>query len=356
VVRAVAELKAVAVPALTAAFAAEPAHAGSARRIAESLAGGSSTAIFLGNLAQHQPQAAVLHHLAHELAQLLGARLGFLGEAANSVGGYLANAVPFGAVAGLNARAMLASPRKAYLLWNAEPELDCHDPQQALAAMRAAELVVACTAFRHHAADYAHVLLPIGAFTETAGTFVNTEGRAQSFVGVVKPVGEARPGWKVLRVLGGLLGLPGFDYDSAEAVRSEAFAGLDVAARLSNLPAGGSAAAQAAAGGIQRIADVPIYFADALVRRSDPLQMTRDAAAPAARMCAALMSRLGLREGDRVRVSQGAGSALLKAIIDPAVPSDCVRVAAAHALTAGLGEMFGAVTLERVTQGAEVAA
>jgi NADH-quinone oxidoreductase subunit G len=356
VVRVAAEAKGVAVPPTASAFAVDPSKADAARRVVDSLHAGSNVAVFLGNLAQHHPQATLLHQLAHALAQVLGARLGFLGEAANSVGGHVANAVPVAGQHGLNARAMLAQPRKAYLLWNAEVELDCHDAHQALAAMRAAGFVVACSAFRHRASEYAHVLLPIGAFTETAGTFINTEGRAQSFVGVVKPVGEARPGWKVLRVLGGMLGLPGFEQDSAEDVRREVLDGVDLAARLSNLPAAIADPPAFAPAGLQRIAEIPIYFADALVRRADPLQMTRDAQPPAARMSAALMSRLGLREGDRVRLAQGAGSAVLKVQTDPAVPADCVRVAAAHPLTAALGEMFGAVTLERVTRAEEVPA
>jgi NADH-quinone oxidoreductase subunit G len=356
VVRAAADIKGVSVPAVAAAFPGDPAGAEGARRIAESLAAGASAAVLLGNLAQHHPHAATLHRLAHELAQILGARQGFLGEAANSVGGYLAGAVPFGAASGLNVREMLRTPRKAYLLWNAEMELDCHDAQQALAAMRAAELVVAFSAFRHRATEYAHVMLPIGPFTETAGTFVNTEGRVQSFVGVVKPLGEARPGWKVLRVLGGLLGLPGFEYASAEDVRAEALGATDFAGRLSNVPAHGAAQTGAAPGGIQRIAEVPIYFADALVRRSDPLQVTRDALPPAARMSAVLMARLGLREGDRVRVLQGGGEAILKVVADPAVPAECVRIAAAHPLAAGLGEMFGMLELERVKEDDRVTA
>ena len=120
-------------------------------------------------------------------------------------------------------------------MWNVEPELDCHDPQHALAALKRAEFVVACSPFRHRAMEYAHVLLPIAPFTETAGAFVNTEGRLQSFVGVVRPYAEARPGWKVLRVLG-TLGLSGFDHDSAEAVRAAALRGVDIGARLSNEP------------------------------------------------------------------------------------------------------------------------
>ena len=319
-----------------------------AQRIAESLAAGQNAAVLLGNLAQHHGQAALLHRLAHELAQIVGARQGFLGEAANSVGGYLAGAVPFGEPAGLNAREMLARPRRAYLLLNAEPELDCYDPRQALAAMRSAELVVAMSAFRHRALDYAHVLLPIAPFTETAGSFVNTEGRLQSFMGVVRPLGETRPAWKVLRVLGSLLGLSGFELGSAEEVRAAVLRGVDIPARLSNVPAAASAGAVASSDAVQRIAEVPIYFADALVRRASSLQQTADAAAPVAAMSGSLMERLGLSEGDLVRVAQDGGEAVLPAVLDQRVPAGCVRIAAAHPLTAELGEMLGVVELARV--------
>ena len=182
--------------------------------IGASLKSGKNAAILLGNFAQQHPAAAQLHALAQQLGESLGAKLGFLGEAANSVGGYLA-----GLPQGGNAGAMLTRPRRAYLLLNAEPELDCVDPTAAIAAMRQARFVVALSAFRHKAAEYAHVMLPIAPFTETAGTFVSTEGRVQSFHPAVRPLGEARPGWKVLRVLGGLLGLGGFEHDAAEQVR-----------------------------------------------------------------------------------------------------------------------------------------
>jgi NADH-quinone oxidoreductase subunit G len=355
VVRAAAELKGVAMPEAARALGGDSGVSGQARAIAESLASGAKAAVLLGNLAQHHPQAATLHRLSAELAQIVGARVGFLGEAANSVGGYLAGAVPFGTPAGLNGRQMLAEPRRAYLLWNAEPELDCHNPREALAAMRGAEFVVALSPFRHLAREYAHVLLPIAPFTETAGTFVNMEGRAQSFQGAVKPLGETRPGWKVLRVLGGLLGLVGFEYNGADEVKAAALDGRDIAAELSNAPAGTIAAA-AVPSGIQRIAEVPIYFADALVRRSEPLQLTRDARPPAARMAPALMDRLGLAEGDRVRVAQDGGEAILPVQADASVPPGCVRIAAAHPLTAGLGDVFGTVTLERVAVAEKVPA
>jgi NADH-quinone oxidoreductase subunit G len=316
--------------------------------IGASLASGKNVAILLGNFAQQHPQAASIHAQAQALADALGARLGLLGEAANSVGGYLA-----GLPCGANAREMLARPRKAYLVLGAEPELDCADPQAALAALQAAEFVVALSPFWHRAADYAQVLLPIAPFTETSGTFVSMEGRVQSFQGAVHPLGETRPGWKVLRVLGNLLGLEGFDADSSEAVRDACLAGAgvaDVAARLSNrIESAPQAAAATPAGGIERIADVPIYFADPLVRRALSLQRTADARAPRAWMNVKLMQRLELAPGMPLRLRQGRGEAALAAALDERLPDDCVRVAAAHPSTAGLGAMFGGITLEKDT-------
>src|SRR5512140_1311819 len=205
---------------------------GEAAAIAKSLASGEQVTVLLGNFAQQHPQAAQLQALAQQIAALSGGKFGFIGEAANSVGGYLAQAVP--GAKGLNAAAMLAAPRKAYVLLNAEPELDCANPQQAIAAMQAADLVIAMSAYKHQATEYADVLLPVAPFTETSGTFVSTEGRVQSFKGAVKPLGEARPAWKVLRVLGNLLNVAGFDYDSSEAVRDELLSGTDVADKLNN--------------------------------------------------------------------------------------------------------------------------
>jgi len=184
---------------------------------AKSLLTGESVAVLLGNFSQQHPQAAQLQALAQKIASLSNGKFGFIGEAANSVGGYLAQATP--GSTGLNAASMLSAPRKAYLLLNVEVELDTANPQQAVAAMKAADLVVALSAYKHNASDYADVLLPISPFTETSGTYVSTEGRVQSFKGAVKPLGDARPAWKVLRVLGNLLEVAGFDHDTSEAVR-----------------------------------------------------------------------------------------------------------------------------------------
>ena len=313
--------------------------------IGESLKSGKNVAILLGNFAQQHPQAAQIHAQAQQLANFLGAKLGFLGEAANSVGGYVA-----GAAGKVNAAAMIAAPRKAYLLLNAEVDLDCHDPQAALAAMRKADFVVALSPFRHLANDYADVLLPTAPFTETAGSFVNTEGRVQSFNATVNPLGECRPAWKVLRVLGNLLGMAGFDLDTAEQVRADCLDGRDVSSLLSNTTAVKPVATTTPApGGLQRIADVPAYFADALVRRAQSLQRGADARPPRARMNATLAAKLGVNAGDRVAVRQGAGEAHLAVAIDARLPDQCVRIAAAHASTAGLGPMFGAISIEKIS-------
>jgi len=308
----------------------------------EVLNGGKNSAVLLGNFAQQHPEAARIH----AAAQALGVKLGFLGEAANSVGGYIA-----GLPVGGNAAQLVAKPRQAYVLLNAEPELDCADPQAAQAALRQAQFVVALSAFKGAAADYAQVMLPIAPFSETPGSFVSTEGRLQTFHAAVRPLGEARPAWKVLRVLGTLLGVQGFDYDSCEQVREECLRGKDVASRLSNSVSFEKIPPLTRSAGLQRIADVPIYFADALVRRAPALQKTRDAQPPRAWMNSKLMQRLGVAAGQPVLVKQGQGEARLAAALDDALPDECVRVAAAHPSTADLGAMFGAVTLEKLAVG-----
>jgi len=313
--------------------------------IAKSLLSGENVAVLLGNFAQQHPQAAQLQALAQQIAALSNGKFGFIGEAANSVGGYLAQATP--GSKGLNASSMLSTPRKAYLLLNVEAELDTANPQQAIAALKAADLVVAMSAFKHNACDYADVLLPISPFTETSGTYVSTEGRVQSFKGAVKPLGEARPAWKVLRVLGNLLEMDGFDQDTSEAVRDEALKDVDVQATLNNNISGVEVNAKSTNSGLQRVSEVPIYATDSVVRRSSPLQSTSDAAAPKTWMNSAELRKLGLQSGDMVKVSQNGGSATLAADVDDGLPAGVLRVAAGHPSTSALGEMFGAISVER---------
>jgi NADH-quinone oxidoreductase subunit G len=304
-------------------------------------------AILLGNAAAQHPQASQLHAVAQWIAEQTGAKLGYFVEAANTVGGYLVNATSN------NAANLFAQPKKAYVLLNAEPELDAANPQQAIRALAGAEMVVAMSAFKH-GMDYADVLLPISPFSETAGTFVSCEGRAQSFNGTVKPLGETRPAWKVLRVLGNLLGLSGFDYENSESIRDEALGkgNTDLSAKLSNVAKLAPTAAKYAAGvdgelKLERLADVPIYFADAIARRSEPLLRTADAQAPLATISAKLAEVLGVQAGDMVTVQQGEGSATLVAAVDARLPANVVRVAAAHQLTSSLGAMFGPISIEK---------
>jgi NADH-quinone oxidoreductase subunit G len=340
VVAAVAKAKEIAAPSGFESITASDA----AVQIAASLMAGGDGAVLLGNAAAQHPQASSLHAAAQWIAEQTGAKLGYLTEAANTVGAHLVGATA------KNAVPVFSAPKKAYLLLNAEPELDAADPQAARAALDKAEMVVVMSAFKH-GMDYADVLLPVSPFTETSGTFVNCEGRAQSFNGTVKPLGETRPAWKVLRVLGNILGLGGFDYDTSEAIRNEVFGDgvTDLSDKLNNLAKHMPAAATyaAASGVLERLADVPIYFADAIARRSEPLLRTVDGAAPAAWLSAAVAQQHGIKAGDRVKVSQGGGSAVLAAVIDASLPANVVRVAAAHPSTAALGAMFGSITVEK---------
>jgi NADH-quinone oxidoreductase subunit G len=317
-----------------------------AEAIAASLASsGQHKAIFLGNLALQHGEASQLLALAQELARVTGATLGCFMEAANSLGGHAVAALP--QAGGQNARAMADHPRQGYLLLGVEPEFDCANPVAARAALDHAEFVVVMSPFAH-GQHYADVLLPVSPFTETAGSFVNCEGRLQSFNGVVKPLGETRPAWKVLRSLGSLLALPNFGFDSIEDVRAALLPSADaIRARLSNVARVALEAPSSIASGIERVADVPIHFADPLVRRAQALQRTVDAMPPRARMNAATLQRLGIVEGAQVKIRQGIGEATLTAVRDEAVAAGVVRIAAAHASTCGLAGLSGPIGVER---------
>ena len=250
---------------------------GSARAMAKSLLGGERKAILLGNAAAHHAQASSLLALANWIATQTGASVGYLTEAANTVGAQLVHAMP--GENGLNAGQMLDGQLKAVLLLNNEPAFDSAAGIKAAASLNAAQMVVTLSPFKSNMA-FSDVLLPIAPFTETPGTFVNAEGRVQSFHAVVKPLGETRPAWKVLRVLANLLNLPGFDFESS----------LDV---LKQIP--GTDSAQLPADRLGNHTDAPatvplvtgspvpavasIYQLDSLVRRATSLQLTADARA-----------------------------------------------------------------------------
>jgi NADH-quinone oxidoreductase subunit G len=252
------------------------------RAIAVQLTQGDKRLVLLGEIAQRDADYSALRALAAALTEVTGAQLGYLPEGGNAVGASLAGVLPHRTVAGqksqqtgLNVADMLAARLKAYVLVGAiDPDKDIAAPG-AIDALKLAECVIALTPY-DGAKDYAHIILPIGTFAETAGTYVNLEGRWQSVPGAAKPVGEARPGWKVLRVLGNLLNLTGFDYESAEQVRDEINAQIgDV--KPENHYRGLSTVTRSP--DRERVLDVGIYSVDPIVRRATALQQTRDALA-----------------------------------------------------------------------------
>ncbi|GAC1451676.1 MAG: NADH-quinone oxidoreductase subunit NuoG [Steroidobacteraceae bacterium] len=304
----VAELAAVVAAAAAASGTPVPAHLAAAvsaarvtdehRTIAQLLARDGKRAVWLGALAARHAQFADLRALAAALARLTGASLGCITEGGNAAGAYLAGAIPHreaGARAvslpGLTARDMLTRPLRAYvLIGGIEPSLDTLDANS-LAMLERAELVVAVTPFASaELRRVAHVMLPMGTFAETSGSYVNCEGVWQSQAGAALPLGEARPGWKILRVLGNLLNLEGFDYQSSEEVLQELraacaavvpapYQGTHVVTGLTRSGTGARAGDTAAGA---PLIDLPMYQVDAVVRRSPSLQKTREGRTPAA--------------------------------------------------------------------------
>ncbi len=254
------------------------------RAVVASLGGEGRRAVLLGGLAFRHSAFADLRAAAVALAELTGATLGYLPDGGNAVGAAIAGALPHrlaggraATPAGLDARAMFDTPRAGYVLFGGiDPALDLAHPGSR-AALEAATVIALTPFVTDELRAVADVLLPVGTYVETAGTFVNVEGRWQSHAGCIKPLGEARPGWKVLRVLGNVLDVEGFDYDSAEQVRDE----------LRALPGQAHPAATPPTREIQpdatgRVADVPMYGGDPIVRRSPALQRTPLAQRPVA--------------------------------------------------------------------------
>lgn len=244
-----------------------------AKAIAASLLGGERKAILLGNAAAHHADADALLALANWIGAQTGASVGYLTEAANTVGAQLVGALP--AEGGLNAGEMLRGALKAVLLLNTEPVFDSAAGAAAADALTHAQMVVTLSPFKANL-EFSDVLLPIAPFTETPGTFVNAEGRVQSFHAVVKPLGETRPAWKVLRVLANLLGLSGFSFESTAEVLADIGAGASVPAdKLSNATAARVDGERASHATPPAVAS--IYQLDSIVRRAPSLQLTADA-------------------------------------------------------------------------------
>jgi NADH-quinone oxidoreductase subunit G len=247
------------------------------RAVVEKLRGSERKAIWLGALAQRHPQFGALRAACAALAAATGAQLGVLAEGGNAAGAWLAGVVPHapGRAAGINAAQMLSTNLDALLLWDCEPWADSLQPR-AMQTLRDTKFIVAATPFASaELLEVAHVLLPIGTFAETSGTYVNLEGRWQDFTGAAQPVGQARPGWKVLRVLGNLLGFNGFEYLSSDEVREELKALIARGGNAARSNEGATQVAAASAANI-RVVDVPSYQIDAILRRAPALQESRE--------------------------------------------------------------------------------
>ncbi|UCE89492.1 MAG: NADH-quinone oxidoreductase subunit G, partial [Pseudomonadota bacterium] len=323
------------------------------RAIAADLKAADNAAVLLGSQAEGQQEFAALRALAALIAELAGARFGYLASGANSVGAWLAGAVPHRGpggsdieTQGRNAQAILDGTMHGLVLVGVEPEFDCADPGTALEALDATDFVVSVTPFvTDSMRAYADVLLPMAPFTETSGTYVNAEGRWQSFTGSVRPPGDARPAWKVLRVLGNLFDQPGFDYLSSEEVRDELRTLVGDIAPDTAARGALSSPATVPASGLTRIGYVSIYATDGLVRRSAPLQATGDAPHCAVYINQATASSIGLEDGAQAKATQGSHSANLPVIIDECVPDNCVLIPAGVPGADLLGAAYGSIEL-----------
>lgn len=314
--------------------------------LAAQVVGGSKPAVFLGNAAVAAPDASQIAAKAQELANAYGATLGFLTAGANTVGAYIVGAVAQGA--GLSAKQMVENQLKAYLVLNAEPRFDMDNGLTAEKTLSNA-FSVAFTAYKSAAASWAKVMLPVATFAETSGTFINAEGRVQSFKGVVPSKGQARPAWKVLRVLGNVLHFNGFEQESSEQVRDEVI-GSGIHAKLNNKVTvlGQEVRRAAVSTGLERVAEVAIYRTDAIVRRAESLQATEISRTPKARVNAATLSSLQVVDGDKVKVKSATGEGEFVVALDNQLADNTIRLAQGFEETVALGSAYAQLTVERI--------
>ena len=282
--KALAQRSGKSVPSSVAEIVADVAASNAHTAMARSLVDANNAAVVLGVNAVNHPEASVLHALASAIAELSGAKLGCLSVGANAAGASLAGALPHRSAggkgvdtSGLNARSMFSAETKAYILLGVEPELDCVEGGKALQKLNNADFVISLSSYCTEEMDaYANVILPIATHTETSGTFVNVEGTWQSFQAAVKPLGGARPAWKVLRVMGNLLGIDGFDYMSSADVLEEVRAAVgDI--EVSNVWSEKVEVPASASTDLAFYGDLSPYTVDAVVRRAQALQSTEDA-------------------------------------------------------------------------------
>jgi NADH-quinone oxidoreductase subunit G len=346
------------VPAYIADVVAKAKPQQTHQTLVQQLQQGENTTVLVGNQATMHPSFSAIRTLAGAIASETGSLFGYLSDGANSAGAWLAGAVPHrgpcntvDAIKGRTINDWLEHAPSAAVLVNIEPEYDVAHSQGLLDTLKSANAVVAITAFKSPALEnVASVILPAAAFSETSGTFVNAEGVMQSFNGANQPPGDARPGWKILRVLANLLQLDGFDYVSSEQVRDELRSvceQLELDNTISDAPV---VSVPASNGALMRAGEVPIYATDALVRRAASLQQTHDVVDFAVTLNPADAQRLGLddEEVTSVAIKQGETSATLRLIVDESVPVGSAWIPLAVNGSERLGDPFGEVLIEKV--------
>ena len=324
--------------------------------VVSALTSANKVVMVSGQVLMGHPHVSEVIGLMGVLKNALNADFIALTPGANAAGAVLAGCVPYAGAAGhdlgqegLTAKAMLHpdAEQKAYLLFNVEPGIDSLYPEQANIALDKADYVVSFSPFvTDYLKDKADVILPLAAYTETAGSFVNLLGQWQAWQGAAKPKGEARPGWKILRVLGNMMELPGFDYDTNLDVIKELEAHL---VHQKENPVSLRVPKQISkAKGLTRLGILPMYVSDVLARQSVPLQET-----PTMKVLnyvglhAKDAKKLEVQEGDKIQVKQGEMTLILPVkIID--IANNCVFLPRGIEATQGFGEAFGVIEIERI--------
>jgi len=352
-VKAMLELTGQAAPAGLAGLIESVNTTESHKAIASNLNAASNSSVIIGTQAMALPDLATIRALAGLLAKLADANFGYLPRGANSVGARLAGALPFAGVGGKevttgkNAATMFDTPASAYMLMNVEPEHDCINPVQAMGAISAADFVVCLTPFMSDAmSEYANVMLPMAPYSETSGTFVNAAGTWQRFSANCAPLGDTRPAWKILRVLGNLLDLNGYEYLSSEEVRAEVerdSANMSTDNQMDwDYPTALSNSDE-----LVRISNLSIYETDNVVRRASALQQTTHVATDTININSATANKLNVADAARVVLGQGDDEVSGELKLDERIPDNCVMVSAATMLSSGLGAPCQAVTVTK---------
>jgi len=349
VIKALADVTGKSVPAAIANVVNAASVTEAHKTIAADLNKADTATVLIGLHAIANPQFSAIRHLSNAIAELSGATLGYLSAGSNSAGAWLAGAVPHRGPAaqkvdaGKNVLQMVSEDMNAFILLNVEPELDCANSAEALGAVKNADFVISLTPFVSNAMrEYADVLLPVTPFTETSGTYVNAAGVWQSFNGSVKPLGEARPGWKVLRVMGNFLKQAGFDYLTSEEIRDELDAltgSLQSDSRSEIAPV----VVDSNKADLTRIGHTAMYSTDNIVRRAVALQETDDALSNMIVVNSTTAEKLGITGNDSVVVIQSNHRVTLPLYIEDAVPDDCAFIPTGVTSCVELGESYGSV-------------